>query len=89
MKPHNGQAQRIADYFAEFPNVDIPAPLLHQVGSGKSLGYCASLSRRISDLRATGMDIQKTKDEYKEGQRRTAYRYVKKENYDNPIPATA
>ena len=63
----------MAKLFKSSPNLEINAPFLHQTGSGKANGYCASMSRRISDLRKMGLNIVKTKDEYVDGQRNTAY----------------
>mgnify|MGYP003347780036 CR=1 FL=1 len=72
----NGQTFRLAQMFRDQPNVEIPAPELHRAASGKQQGYCGSLSRRISDLRMTGMNIEKTRDEYVGTERHTAYTYV-------------
>lgn len=71
----NGQTIRLANLFRNSPMLEIPAIKLHPVGAGKDNGFCASLSRRISDLRKMGMNVEKTRDEYVDGQRQTAYTY--------------
>ena len=73
----NLQSKRMALLFLAMPDTDISAINLHREGSGKPNGFLASFSRRISDLRAQGMNIVKSVDKIVSGQRQTAYRYVK------------
>ena len=70
-----GQSQRIADFLRAHPNEEILAPELNRIGAGDDGFYCASLSKRISDCRAMGLNIVKTKDEIRGGKRRTAYTF--------------
>lgn len=70
------QGTRIATHFLNHPNEDIPALDLHVIGSNKDYGFCASLSRRISDLRAIGMNIILSRDERVNNQRRTWYKFI-------------
>lgn len=72
----NGQTQRIIEYLKQFPNQDVAVVTLHAVGSGKEHGFCASLSRRISDCRALGHDVRVCRDEWVGTQRRTWYKLV-------------
>ena len=69
-----GQAKRILEYLLAHSNEDVSAVDLHRIGSGKELGWCASISRRISDLRALGYQVRKSKDVMVNSQRRTWYR---------------
>lgn len=46
---------------------------LSRIGSGKENGWCASLSKEISRLRAQGHNVVKVIDHWIEGQRQTAY----------------
>ena len=72
----NLQSKRMALLFLTMPDTDISA-IDHSPGrSGKPNGFLASFSRRISDLRAQGMNIVKSVDKIVSGQRQTAYRYV-------------
>ena len=57
------QADRMLAVFKANPGKDIPAIALHRHGSGKENGWCSSFSRRISDLRARGFNIVKSRDE--------------------------
>ena len=73
----NGQAQRILDYLWCNKDQDVSALVLHRIGSGMGIagnGFCASLSRRISDLRAQGHNVTVSRSEVVNGQRRTWYR---------------
>ena len=70
----NGQSQRILKHLLEHPNKDVSAVDLHRIGSGKENGWCASLSRRVSDIRDLGYDLVKSKDKTVCGQRHTWYR---------------
>ena len=72
----NGQTQRIAEFLKQNPNREIPAVLLHKVGSTKLNGWCSSFTRRISDCRKLGMDVKVTRDVTVEGQRFTYYTYT-------------
>lgn len=74
---HSQQAKRILAVFLKLPDEDISAIRLHGAGSGKPMGFVASLSRRISDLRQQGYNIVKSREERKEGQRHTFYRLIK------------
>lgn len=56
------------------PNEDVPAVELHRVGSGKENGFCASLSRRVSDIRQMGFDLIVSIDRRMAGQRQTFYK---------------
>jgi hypothetical protein len=77
MKQHPfGQTYKIFSHLQSNPGVDIPALDLHKIASGHEYGFCASLSRRISDCRALGMNVIVSRDEYVDGQRQTWYRYV-------------
>ena len=77
MPTTKGQTARLADFFRENPNVEHSAVVLHRVGAGNPEGWCASLSRRLSDLRAApySLNIVKTKDETVNNQRQTGYTY--------------
>lgn len=68
------QTQRILDHFLAHPNEEIPLVTLHRVGSGKELGFCSSISRRISGVRKLGYDAQLTRTEFHDGQKWTWYR---------------
>jgi hypothetical protein len=50
-----GQRQRILDRL--LAGYEVPAVELHRIGSGKENGYCASLTRRISEIRDEGYDV--------------------------------
>jgi hypothetical protein len=69
----NNQTENLAKLFRENPNVEFLMPYLHRIGSKSLTGFCCSFTRRISDLRKMGLNIVKTKDEYVDGQRNTAY----------------
>jgi hypothetical protein len=68
-----GQTKKIGDFLADHIGQEIPAIHLHQMGSGKANGFCASLSRRISDLREQGMDITCRKETTVGGQINSHY----------------
>ena len=70
------QAARMCAHFEAHPNEEISAALLSQIGSGKEHGHCSSFSRRISDLRAIGMNVIKCRDEWVNGQRHTFYKFI-------------
>lgn len=72
----NGQAQRILARLQATPNQDVPAVELHRAGSGSEHGWCASISRRISDLRKQGHDVVLSRDETVNGQRHTWYKLI-------------
>ena len=69
----NGQTSRILKYLLKRKNREVSALDLHHVGSGSEYGWCASLSRRISDIRAMGFHLEKTRDVWDNGQRFTFY----------------
>jgi len=48
------QSAKISTFITENKGKEIQAVVLHRIGSGKENGFCASLSRRISDIRAYG-----------------------------------
>lgn len=68
-----GQTRRILDYLLAHPGQEISALELHHAGSGSPYGFCASISRRISDLRKLGYDVQLSRDVMHNGQRFTWY----------------
>jgi hypothetical protein len=68
------QNDRIKQCLLDSPFAKIPAPVLHNAAAVKPYGYCGSLSRRISDLRESGMDIVMS-DEYEGRERHTFYEY--------------
>lgn len=69
------QTYRILNYLKARPNQDVPAIELHKAGSGHEYGFCASLSRRISDIRKLDFDVTVSRDEWTpDGQRHTWYR---------------
>jgi hypothetical protein len=72
----NSQTKRILEYLLARANQDVPSIELHRAGSGKELGFCASLSRRISDIRARGYTVILSRDERENGQRWTCYRLI-------------
>lgn len=49
---HSGQRQRILDRLKQ--GGEVSGAELSRIGSGKENGWCASLSRRISDIRSAG-----------------------------------
>ena len=69
-----GQTKRILKHLLAHANEEVPSVMLHRIGSGKEHGYCASLSRRISDIRDLGYDLKMCREETVNGQRRTFYR---------------
>ena len=56
-----------------------PAPVLNKAAAGEAQ-YIASFTKRISECRAKarslGMDLVKTRDEWRDGQRHTAYTLI-------------
>ena len=79
MKSHDGQTWRMLEYVLARPNQGINAPLLNLIAAGDGM-YVSSFSRRVSDVRKYMQDIGgnfiKSKDEWVDGQRRTAYRLI-------------
>jgi hypothetical protein len=72
-----GQTWRLLKHFQSNPNQDLPAYELHKVGAGHEYGWCASITRRISDLRKMGLNVIVSRDERdSQGQRQTWYRYT-------------
>ena len=69
----NGQTSRILKYLLKHKNREVSALDLHEAGSGSDYGWCASQSRRISDIRAMGFRLEKTRDVWDNGQRFTFY----------------
>lgn len=67
------QAANIWTHLDKYKGVEVPAVDLHRIGSGKQNGFCASLSRRISDLRAMGYNITCRKETQKNGQIHSFY----------------
>lgn len=55
MKSHEGQTRRILQRLLH--GDEVPAVELHRIGSGKELGFVASISRRISDVRDMGWNV--------------------------------
>ena len=70
----SGQRARILERLLQ--GGEVPAVELHQIGSGKERGYCASLTRRISEIRDEGFDVVCRKETV-EGQVHTFYTLVK------------
>lgn len=68
-----GQTQRILAYFQAHLGKEISALELHKAGSGNPYGFCASISRRISDLRKLGYDVRLTTNVVRDGHRYTFY----------------
>ena len=54
---NDGQSKRILARLLANADKDVSAIDLHMAGSGTNNGFCASLSRRISDLRAMGHNV--------------------------------
>jgi hypothetical protein len=50
-----GQRQRILERLKQ--GGEVPAIELHRIGSGKENGFCASLTRRISEIREAGFFV--------------------------------
>lgn len=77
MKQFEGQRQRIFDALKS--GNEIAAVELHRIGSGKENGWCASFSRRISEIRAQlkleSKDVVCRK-EIHDGQLQTFYKIV-------------
>jgi ribosomal protein L32 len=73
------QSRRILDYALSLPYTDIPAPVLNKIGSADGQ-YIASQTKRFSEvreeMRRRGGDFILSRDEWKEGQRRTHYRLI-------------
>lgn len=69
-----GQAKRILAHLLENPDKEIPAVTLNRIGSGKENGWCASFTRRISDIRKLGYNVVKCYDFMVDGQRHTGYK---------------
>lgn len=67
----DGQIQRILERLQQ--GDEIPAIELHRAGSGKEHGFCASLSRRISDLRDAGHVVHCRKERQPDGTLHTFY----------------
>lgn len=70
------QSDKIWKFLTENQGKEIPAVVLHRVGSGKENGFCASLSRRISDIRAFGGQITCRKQNQPDGQIHSFYTLV-------------
>ena len=79
---NDGQSKRILARLLANADKDVPAIDLHTAGSGSNNGFCASLSRRISDLRAAGHNVIVSRDEKVNGQRHTWYRLITKPQQD-------
>lgn len=69
------QSHRILSKLKSAHGRFVPMPTLSRIGSGKRNGWCASFTKRVSELRNDGHVIQ-VRDEYKRGQRHTAYALV-------------
>jgi hypothetical protein len=78
----NGQTSRILKALLDAEGQEVSAVVLHRIGSGTHLGWCGSLSRRISDIRALGHAVA-MRDEWREGRRWTYYTLTPK-----PQPTT-
>ena len=78
-KTHDGQTSRLLEYVLSRPNEDISAPQLNSVAAGDGI-YVSSFSKRVSEVRKYMLNIGgnfiKSKDEWRGGQRRTAYRLI-------------
>lgn len=55
---------------------EVPSIELHRIGSGKEHGFCASLTRRISEIRDEGYNVICRKKINAEGQVHTFYTLV-------------
>ena len=71
----HGQRQRILDHL--LVSGEVPAVVLHRIGSGKENGWCSSFSRRISEIREQGFDVRCRKETQPNGQMHTFYTLVK------------
>ena len=79
-------------HFREHPGVEIRSVELHLVGSKNGLGWCNSLSRRISDCRDALRDdgqtiILSSRTVEKDGQIHTKYKMVPIDDRD-AVPVT-
>lgn len=72
---HHGQRQRILDRLMLGGRV--PMPDLHRIGSGKETGFCASLTRRITEIREQGFVVICHKRTASDGQIQTEYELIK------------
>lgn len=71
----NGQKERILKALEDANGEWLSMPILSRIGSGNNLGWCASFTRRIFELRQDGWPIQM--EEYRvDGKRLTKYRLV-------------
>jgi len=68
----NGQTQRILQHLYANKGREVASVDLHRIGSGKDNGFCASLSRRISDIRELGYTVDCRK-EMQDGELHTFY----------------
>ena len=66
------QTTRILAHLLDHRGDEVSALTLHKHGSGKPMGFVASLSRRISDARENGWHIT-CRSEWVNGQRQTYY----------------
>ena len=69
----NSQTTRILETLLANKGREVASVDLHRAGSGKENGYCASFSRRISDIRALGYHVQCRKEMQPDGQMHTFY----------------
>lgn len=60
----NGQTKRILNLLLEAKGREVPAVDLHRAGSPNETGFCASLSRRISDVREMGYTVDCRKEQH-------------------------
>lgn len=67
------QTFRIFSYLFDHMGEEIPAVTLHQIGSNKPNGFCASLSRRISDIRDAGYEVYCRRETQPDGVVHTYY----------------
>ena len=72
----NSQTSRILQHLIDRIDLDVPSVDLQRVGSGKENGWCASFTRRISDIRKLGYNVIKSKEESVNGQRHTFYKII-------------
>ena len=70
MNTTHGQRQRILERLLQGGRV--PMPELHRIGSGRPDGFCASLTRRLSEIRSQGYAVTCYK-QVVDGQTRTEY----------------
>lgn len=73
------QSRRMLEYALALPNTDLPQPELNRAAAGDKM-YVNSFSKRASEVRAEmqrrGGDFILSRDEWKDGERRTHYKLI-------------